>query len=179
MSKEMISFPRELSDDLAEFIAEKARVCGGGADEIWEALCERFGQPAEQHQGHSVVARVCAYTPGMGQVELKLPGNLPTWLELGEEVTVLHGGAQHQGEPVGVMRSSSTPGIAPFADIWPWLEPGTKLYTRPGALPAAVVLPERMPTGNNVEGEHNRLSPGVREGWNLCLAEVARLNPQQ
>lgn len=48
MSKEMISFPRELSDDLAEFIAEKARVCGGGADEIWEALCERFGQPAEQ-----------------------------------------------------------------------------------------------------------------------------------
>ncbi|WP_409302991.1 hypothetical protein [Pseudomonas sp. KCJK8993] len=55
MSNEMISFPRELSDDLAEFIAEKARVCGGGADEIWEALCERFGQPAEQHQGEPVL----------------------------------------------------------------------------------------------------------------------------
>lgn len=48
MSNETISFPRELSDDLAEFIAEKARVCGGGAYDIWEALCERFGQPAEQ-----------------------------------------------------------------------------------------------------------------------------------
>nr|WP_282103254.1 hypothetical protein [Pseudomonas sp. PNPG3] len=36
---------------------------------------------------------------------------------------------QHQGEPVGVMTASSEPGIAPFADIWPWLEPGTKLYT--------------------------------------------------
>lgn len=51
MSNETISFPRELSDDLAEFIAEKARVCGGGAHDIWEALCERFGRPAEQHQG--------------------------------------------------------------------------------------------------------------------------------
>ncbi|SEB72509.1 hypothetical protein SAMN05216178_2015 [Pseudomonas saponiphila] len=50
MSNDMISFPRELSDDLAEFIAEKARVCGGGAYDIWEALCERFGQPAEQWQ---------------------------------------------------------------------------------------------------------------------------------
>lgn len=54
MSNETISFPRELSDDLAEFIAEKARVCGGGAYEIWEALCERFGQPAERHQGEPV-----------------------------------------------------------------------------------------------------------------------------
>ncbi len=52
MSKnEMVSFPRELSDDLAELIATRARVCGGGAYEIWEAICEGFGQPAEQHQG--------------------------------------------------------------------------------------------------------------------------------
>ena len=37
---EMVSFPRELSDELAELIAEKARVCGGGAFDIWEAICE-------------------------------------------------------------------------------------------------------------------------------------------
>jgi hypothetical protein len=42
----MVTFPRELSDDLAELIAEKARVCGGGAFDIWEAICEQFGQPA-------------------------------------------------------------------------------------------------------------------------------------
>lgn len=42
--------------------------------------------------------------------------------------------------------------------------------------PVAVVMPERMPTGNNVEGEHNRLSPGVREGWNACLDELKQLN---
>ncbi len=48
---EMVSFPRELSDDLAELIATRARVCGGGAFEIWEAICEGFGKPAEKHQG--------------------------------------------------------------------------------------------------------------------------------
>lgn len=33
--------------------------------------------------------------------------------------------------PVGVMRASSEVGVAPYADIWLWLEPGTKLYTSP------------------------------------------------
>jgi len=46
---EMVSFPRELSDDLAELIATRARVCGGGAFEIWEAICEGFAAPAPQH----------------------------------------------------------------------------------------------------------------------------------
>ena len=43
---QMVAFPRELGDELAELIAEKARVCGGGAFEIWEAICDQFGQPA-------------------------------------------------------------------------------------------------------------------------------------
>lgn len=34
-------------------------------------------------------------------------------------------------KPVGVIRTSSEAGVAPYADIWPWLEPGTKLYTSP------------------------------------------------
>lgn len=50
----MISFPRELSDELAELIAEKARVCGGGAFDIWEAICEQFGTPASLPQGEPV-----------------------------------------------------------------------------------------------------------------------------
>ena len=45
---EMVIFPRELSDDLAELIATLARVCGGGAFEIWEAICEGFAAPAPQ-----------------------------------------------------------------------------------------------------------------------------------
>lgn len=36
-------------------------------------------------------------------------------------------------EPVGVMRASSELGVAPYADIWPWLEPGTQLYAAPVA----------------------------------------------
>ncbi|WP_421547849.1 hypothetical protein [Pseudomonas sp. QD4] len=55
----------------------------------------RMPKPAAQHQGNAVAARVCAYTPGLGQVELKLSVTLPQWLELGEVVTVLHGAAQH------------------------------------------------------------------------------------
>lgn len=45
---EMVIFPRELSDDLAELIANRARVCGGGAHDIWEAICEGFAAPASQ-----------------------------------------------------------------------------------------------------------------------------------
>jgi hypothetical protein len=43
---QMVTFPRELSDELAELIAEKARVCGAGAFDIWEAICEQFGRSA-------------------------------------------------------------------------------------------------------------------------------------
>ena len=46
-NNDMISFPRELSDGLAELIAEKARVCGAGAFDIWEEICERFGTQAQ------------------------------------------------------------------------------------------------------------------------------------
>ena len=42
--------------------------------------------------------------------------------------------AQQVGqEPVGVIREAETMGVAPYADIWPWLVPGTKLYTLPPA----------------------------------------------
>ncbi|MCO7503156.1 MULTISPECIES: hypothetical protein [unclassified Pseudomonas] len=52
-TEQMVSFPRELTDDLAELIAEKARVCGGGAVDIWDAICAH-AQPAAQHQGEPV-----------------------------------------------------------------------------------------------------------------------------
>ena len=47
--------------------------------------------------------------------------------------------AMEQQEPVGVMRASGELGVAPYADIWPWLEPGTPLY----AIPADQVLVSR------------------------------------
>ncbi|MCE1114157.1 MULTISPECIES: hypothetical protein [Pseudomonas] len=39
-----------------------------------------------------------------------------------------------------------------------------------------VALPARMPTGNITE-PHHPWAPGVREGWNKCLDEVAKLGP--
>jgi len=52
-------------------------------------------------------------------------------------------------EPVGVMRASGELGVAPYADIWPWLEPGTQLYAAPvaqaGQVPAGYALiPTRL-----------------------------------
>lgn len=41
--------------------------------------------------GENIDATVCAYTPGMGRVELRLAGGLPSWLEIGEKVAVLQG----------------------------------------------------------------------------------------
>jgi len=48
-----------------------------------------------------VSAKVCGYTPGQSQVELRLDQGrpLPAWLELGESVTI-QPAEQHQGEPV-------------------------------------------------------------------------------
>ncbi|ETK18136.1 hypothetical protein [Pseudomonas sp. FH1] len=51
-TSQTISFPRELSDELGELIAEKARVCGGGALDIWEAICEQFGAPDLRPRGN-------------------------------------------------------------------------------------------------------------------------------
>ncbi|NWC84256.1 hypothetical protein HX798_28840 [Pseudomonas putida] len=47
-SQRLICFPRELGEELAELIAEKARCCGGGALELWEAICEGFGKAVVQ-----------------------------------------------------------------------------------------------------------------------------------
>lgn len=58
---------------------------------------------------HMVNARVCAYTPGQSQVELQLIPHrpLPSWLELGQAVTV-RPAKQHQGEPVAVLYANGS-----------------------------------------------------------------------
>ena len=56
-----------------------------------------------KHQGEAVAARVAAYTPGMGLVELRVSGGIPPWLELGETVTVIAGEVQHHAKPVAVL----------------------------------------------------------------------------
>ncbi|MBH3307889.1 hypothetical protein I5P84_00285 [Pseudomonas mosselii] len=40
----------------------------------------------------------------------------------------------------------------------------------------SVALPARMPCGNITE-PHHPWAPGVREGWNKCLDEIANLGP--
>lgn len=54
--------------------------------------------PVDQHQGKIVNAKVSAYTPGMGLVEVRLSGGIPSWLELGESVTITPELPQPQGE---------------------------------------------------------------------------------
>lgn len=67
-----VQFPRQPDDALYEYLAEKARVCGGGADEIWEGLCSRFALPvagndglkAAQYQGEPVAWKTGSITWG-------------------------------------------------------------------------------------------------------------------
>ena len=62
--------------------------------------CSWCGFKAKQSPGETVAARVTAYTPGMGLVELRMPGGIPPWLELGEIVTVAREKKQRQAELV-------------------------------------------------------------------------------
>lgn len=132
MNNEMISVPRHKLEAMAF-----GRMEFDEFSQYMNELQALLGQTATQHQGSAVAARVCAYTPGMGQVELKLPGNLPSWLELDEVVTVLHGDAQHQGEPVAVVIATGGPHDTEdrvLAELQAELPPvGTKLYARPAA----------------------------------------------
>lgn len=97
MSSKMISVPREQLQRWLDDIGNSRHVTEYAARKR-EELRALLAKPAVQHQGNVVAARVCAYTPGLGQVELKLPGALPSWLELGEVLTVQQGGAQPQGD---------------------------------------------------------------------------------
>lgn len=44
-----------------------------------------------QHQGQSIIAHVCSYTPGMNMVEFRLPKSapIPQWLEMGARITLV------------------------------------------------------------------------------------------
>jgi hypothetical protein len=95
MNNEMISFPRELSDDLAELIAEKARVCGGGAYDIWEAICKAFGQPVAPHQTPNLHEEFSEWSAQIWMTE-KPPAYAWDAFKKGAAV----GAKQSQGEPV-------------------------------------------------------------------------------
>ena len=66
--------------------------------------------PTENRSSNTemVSAKVCGYTPGHAQVELRLcpSGPLPAWLELGEAV-VVKPAKQPQGEPIAWMVGSA------------------------------------------------------------------------
>ncbi len=97
---EMVSFPRELSDDLAELIAHRARVCGGGAFEIWEAICEGFGQAVTQPHPEPIawmVGTAFWWTKEEAERDAAAMG-LPV-VGLGP-MTGSAPAEQHQGEPV-------------------------------------------------------------------------------
>ena len=65
-------------------------------------LSESYGINTK-NQGEAVAARVAAYTPGMGLVELRVSGGIPPLLELGKAVTVIAGEMQHHAEPAAVL----------------------------------------------------------------------------
>lgn len=56
-NNEMVSVPRELTDEMAEALASKANVCGGIAFEAWEAVIAAV-KPVAQHQAELVALTV-------------------------------------------------------------------------------------------------------------------------
>ncbi|MFG0540171.1 hypothetical protein ACF8EA_08190 [Pseudomonas sp. YQ_5] len=97
---EMVSFPRELSDELAELIATRARVCGGGAFDIWEAICEGFAAPSPQPHPEPIawmVGTAFWWTKEEAERDAAATG-LPI-VGLGP-MTGAAPAEQHQGEPV-------------------------------------------------------------------------------
>ncbi|HDS1728938.1 TPA: hypothetical protein QEM47_001673 [Pseudomonas putida] len=113
---EMVRFPRELSDDLGELIAHRARVCGGGAFEIWEAICEGFGQAVTQPHPEPIawmVGTAIWWTKEEAERDAEATG-LPI-----VGVGPLTGAApaeQHQGEPV--VLPAKLPGCKVIAAGW-------------------------------------------------------------
>ncbi|MDM9589632.1 hypothetical protein QUC26_17905 [Pseudomonas asiatica] len=98
---EMASFPRELSDDLAELIAHRARVCGGGAFEIWEAICEGFAAPAQQPHPEPIAWMVgTAFWWTKEEAERDAAETGLQIVGLGPMTSIAP--AQHQGEPVAL-----------------------------------------------------------------------------
>ncbi|MGU1552863.1 hypothetical protein ACSERV_30275 [Pseudomonas aeruginosa] len=95
---------------------------------------------AEQHE--RLLSEACAKALNQRDVALARVASLESKLaELEKQ------------EPVGVMRASSEMGVAPYADIWPWLEPGQKLYTTPVAQ-AQHSVPEWTSSKPAVEGAY-------------------------
>ncbi|WP_338756797.1 hypothetical protein V9385_15710 [Pseudomonas juntendi] len=150
---EMVSFPRELSDDLAELIAHRARVCGGGAFEIWKAICEGFAAPAQQPQPEPIawmVGTAFWWTKEEAERDAAETG-LPI-VGLGPMAGVA-AAQQHQGEPVALpARKDPTqhwvePGGVHKAEGWnSYHDEIAKLgplYTRPAPANSAEV--EREP----------------------------------
>ncbi|WP_254912547.1 DUF2786 domain-containing protein [Pseudomonas putida] len=98
-SERLVSFPRKLSDDLAELIAHRTRVCGG-AFEIWEAICEGFAAPAQHLHAEPIAWMVGA------AIWWTKEGAERDAAEVGQPVVGLGPMNAHQGEPAWFM----TPG---------------------------------------------------------------------
>lgn len=135
---------------------------------------------------NAVAARVCAYTPGLGQVELKLPGALPSWPSLGEVVTVQQGGAQRQGEPVAMVRTHGsvcweeiTGESLELCQAQPEEYEVRILYTRPAEQPAQKYDDTLLPFMELMRRElHANSHKGDRPEWlkmtsSTALEEIA------
>ena len=66
-------------------------------------------------------------------------------------------------EAVGEMRASELLGVAPYADIWSWLQPGTKLYS---ATQVQAMLAAQAATAK--QSPHPEYDKGFSDGWNRC-----------
>lgn len=205
MSGTMISVPRETLDaslnhevsSLREFardklrtlLAEPANKCGNcGAENVQSCNdrgCHFFesgnGGPVSHFQGEPA-------SPATEWPRLDKPARVgATRFSAGVSARLVVEAAQRQHEygtnppewmsdgTVGIVAGALSDENQRIIPVEPLRVPHP-LEEKFRAFDARINLPERMPTGNNVEGEHNRLSPGVREGWNLYDDEVRRLN---
>jgi len=174
-NKQMISFPRELSDELGELIAEKASVCGGGAFEIWEAICERFGKPDPLWNPSPAQASLDALLILLAQSGVKVSGGV------GDKPWSVDPGAQSLDKPEAYLAERLRGSLAGRKFVTTADEVyDSDLYRGPYPVyakqpaPVAVVLPERKAQG--VHRGHE-LDEYFKDGWNACLDEVTRLNP--
>jgi len=166
---EMVSFPRELSDDLAELIATRARVCGGGAFEIWEAICEGFAAPVQQPHPEPIAWMVgTAFWWTKEEAERDAADTGLPIVGLGPMAGAAPG-EQHQGEPVAIVTigANDKEVIEPLSHD---LKVGTELYTH--ADPGEV---ERLRAALKFYADRGHFAEDIGSDWDNVSGEPANV----
>lgn len=98
--QECITFPRDLTDEMAEAIALRANCCGGIADDVWEALVQCVEKPKFPD------IEVCGSWPIQSEPRPRLSALQSTIAQLQARIAELESG---RGEPVAWLAEAVGP----------------------------------------------------------------------